>query len=86
MYIYIYIRYSYIYIYIHIGYGIAFYGTVSWSFVDGFVRKVIIFGVDISSSIHNGNCKNSFSELGEEPNDDINDSIDGEQKKVSINF
>ena len=74
------------YIYIHIGYEIAFYGTVSWSFVDGFVRKVIIFGVDISSSIHNGSCKNSFSELGEEPNDDINDSIDGEQKKVSINF
>ena len=48
--------------------------------------KCYYFGVDNSSSIHNNNRKNSFSELVEESNGDINDSIVGAKKKVSINF
>ena len=33
--------------YIYIGYGIAFPGAISWSFVDGFVGNVIILALII---------------------------------------
>ena len=55
------------------GWGIAFDGEGSWSFVNDFARNIVIFGVDDSSSSHTNNQKNIFLELSEGPTDGIND-------------
>ena len=64
------------------GYGITFDGAGSWSFDNYFSRKVIIFGVDESSSFHSHNRKNNFLMLGEGPTYDINGSFVAPEKKV----
>ena len=47
--------------YLYSGYGITFNSTDWWSFGDGTVRNVIIFGVDNSSSSYFDNCNNKFN-------------------------
>lgn len=42
-----------------ISYGIALYGTGSWSFGNDFVKTVIIFGAENSLSSDTDYCKNS---------------------------
>ena len=46
------------------GRGIAFDGEGLWTFANGFVRNVVYFGVDNSSSSHIDNLKNSFFSVG----------------------
>ena len=46
--------------YVYSSCGIAFDGKVWWSFNDDFVRNVVIFWVDNSSSSDSGNLKNIF--------------------------
>ena len=50
--------------YVYSGYGITFDSGGSWSSGNDFVRNVIIFGVDDSSSTHSDNCNNDFIILG----------------------
>ena len=50
-----------------------------------FLRNVVTFGVDNSSSIHSGNCKYNFFVLGEGLEDNIN-CVGPSEKKFSINF
>ena len=57
------------------GGGIAFDKASSWSFDNDFVRNIIIFGIDNTSSSHSENRKNNFLVLGEGPTDGTNDSI-----------
>ena len=54
------------------------------SLCNDFAKNVDIFGVNNSSS-HN-NHKNNFSELSEEPSDNINGSVSIEEQKFRINF
>ena len=72
--------------YVHRGYGITFDSADSWNFDNDFVRNVIIFDVDNSSSAHADNRKNNFSILGEGPTYGINGSFGSPEKKFSINF
>ena len=65
---------------------IVFDGGGSWSFGNDFVRNVIIFGVDNSSSSHTDNHKNNFLVLGEGKTYDINGSFGAAEKKFSINL
>ena len=51
--------------YVYSGYGVAFYEAGSWSFGNYYLKIVIIFGVDNSSSSHTYNRKNHFLILGE---------------------
>ena len=64
----------------------AFDGGGSWSFDNDFVRNVVIFGVNDSSSSHADNRQNTFLVLGEGPTDDINSSVGTTEKKSSTNF
>ena len=72
--------------YVYTGYGIPFDGKGSWSFNDEFVRKVVIFGVDNSSSSHTKNLKNGLLILGEGDTFGINGSYGAPEKKFNINF
>ena len=45
---------------VHTGYGIAFDGGGSWNFGNDFVKNIVIFGFDNSSSSHVDNQKNNF--------------------------
>ena len=60
---------------------IAFDGKGMWIFVHNFARKVVIFGVDNTSSSHTDNQKNNFIVLSEGPTKGFNDSIGGTEKK-----
>ena len=55
------------------------------SLCNDFAKNVDIFGVNNSSS-HTDNHKNNFSELSEEPSDNINGSVSIEEQKFRINF
>ena len=46
---------------VHSGYGIAFDGKDTWSFVYDYAKNIIAFGVDNSSSSHADDCKNNCS-------------------------
>ena len=48
-------------------YRITLDGADSWSFGNEFIKNVIIFGVDNSSSSHKDNHQNGFLVLGEGP-------------------
>ena len=72
--------------YVYTGYRIAFDGKGSWSFSNDFVKNVIIFGVDSSSSSHTDNLKNDFLMLGEGDTFGINGSFGAPEKKLYINF
>ena len=68
------------------GYGIGFDRRSSFSFLDGgFGQNVIIFGVDMSSSIHIDNKKKDILVLGRRPKQGLESTLTAE-KMYSINF
>ena len=69
------------------GYGIGFNkrGTFLFS-TGGFGYNVIIFGIDMSSSVHIDNKKKVISILGESPTQGLDDASLTEEKKYSIDF
>ena len=71
---------------VYSGYGITFDSTGSWSFDNDFVRNVIIFGADNTSSSYSDNLKNNLLILGEGPTYGINGSFGSPEKEFSINF
>ena len=70
--------------FIYNGRGIVFDEKDLWSFGNGFVRNVVIFVVDNSSSFYTDNRKNNFLVLGERPTDDINNSTGAAEKKLRL--
>ena len=64
--------------YVHSGYGIAFDWKGEW--------KVVIFGLDNSSSFHTDNCNNNLLVLVEGDTFGINGSFGAPEKRFSINF
>ena len=69
------------------GYGIGFNkrGTFLFS-TGGFGYNVIIFGIDMSSSVHFDNKKKVISILGESPTQGLDDASLTAEKKYSIDF
>ena len=68
------------------GSGIGFDGRSSFSFLSGgFGQNVLIFGVDMSSSIHVDNKKNNILVLGRGPTQGLESTLTAE-KMYSINF
>ena len=68
------------------GYGIGFDRKGSFSFpVGGYGQNVIIFGVDMSSSIHIDNKKKDILILGRGPTQGLESTLTSE-KMYSINF
>ena len=69
------------------GYGIGFDRKKAFSFpgVVGFGQNVIIFGVDMSSSIHIDNKKKYILILGKGPTEGLQHTLTA-KKKYSINF
>ena len=63
---------------------IAFDGPGLWNFGNELAGNVIIFDFDNSSSPHTDNRKNNFLLLGEGPTDDVNGSIDTENKSLVL--
>ena len=68
--------------YLHSGYRLAFDWKGEWRFGNVYVRNVLIFGVDNSSSSHSGNHKNNFSISGEGPNLRINGRFESSEKRL----
>ena len=69
------------------GYGIGFDRQGEFSFATrGFGRNCIIFGVDLSSSIHASNNKNNILVLGKDFVQGINGTAIYAEKLYSINF
>ena len=69
------------------GYGIGFDRLGEFSFgTTGFDRNVIIFGADMSSSVHGNNKKNNILVLGKEFIQGINGTTIYAEKMYSINF
>ena len=64
--------------------GIAFDGKGSSSFGSDFVKNVVIFGVDNSSSSHTDNQKNNFLVLGEGHIQGINESTGSAEKHLEL--
>ena len=68
------------------GYGIGFDRRSSFSFpVGGFGQNVLIFGVDMSSSVHIDNKKKDILVLGKGPTQGLEHTLTAE-KMYSINF
>ena len=66
-------------------YGIGFDSRSQFSWTDGYVGKnVIIFGVDNSSSVHNGRNKNVFV-FGERPTQGLDNATITAEAKYTIN-
>ena len=68
------------------GYGIGFDRKRTFSMGNGFGRKCIIFGVDMSSSVHADNKKKYILILGEGPTQGLDGTALTAEKKYSINF
>ena len=72
--------------YAYSGYGIGFDGKTSFSFPSGrFGQNVIIFGVDMSSSVHVDNKKRDVLILGNGRTQGLEHTLNAE-KMYSINF
>ena len=67
------------------GYGIGFDRRGEFSFGDGFGQNVI-FGADMSSSLHANNTKNNILVLGKDFTQGINGTTIYAEKLYSINF
>ena len=68
-------------------YGIRFDGHGAFLFLSGgFGQKVIIFGVDMSSSVHVDNKKEDISILGEGPVQGLHHTAPTAEKRYPINF
>ena len=65
---------------------ITFDSAGSWSFDNGIARNVMIFGVENTSSFHDGNRKNNLLVLGKGPTFRIHERFGSPEKNVSINF
>ena len=68
------------------GYGIEFDRKEKFSVINGFSRKCIIFGVNMSSSIHVDNKKKYILVLGEGHTQGLDGTTLTAEKKYSINF
>ena len=64
----------------------AFDGKDELCFRDVFIRIVVIFGADNSSSSHTNNYKNTFSVLGEGDTFRINVGFGAPEERSSVNF
>ena len=67
------------------GYGIAFERKRESSFGNGFGRNVIIFGVDMSSSVHIDNKKKDILIFGKGPTQGLDGTLTAE-KLYSLSF
>ena len=69
------------------GYGIGFDSHSEFSLLDGSIGKnVIIFGVDMSSSVHIDNKKKDILILGKGPTQGLNDTTLSVEAQYSIDF
>ena len=68
------------------GYGIGFDRKEEFSFSNGFGRNVIIFGADMSSSVHANNKTKNFLVLGKDFIQGLDNTIIYAEKLYSINF
>ena len=69
------------------GYGIGLYSCLEFSFTDGSMGKnIIVFGVDMSSSVHIDNKNKDILILGEGPTQILDDTTLTAEAKYSINF
>ena len=69
------------------GYGIGFDRRSSFSFPGcGFAQNIIIFGVDMNSSIHIGNNGKDILVLGKGPTQGLGENSLTAEKMYSINF
>ena len=59
--------------YKHTGYGIEFDRRGPFTLANGFGENVMIFGVDMSSSVHVDNKKKNILILGEAPTQELDD-------------
>ena len=67
-------------------YGIGFDRKGEFSLGNGFGKNCIIFGVDMSSSVHVDNKKKDILILGEGPTQGVDGTTLTAEKKYSINF
>ena len=73
--------------YLYKGYGIGFDTRVVFSLPDGSVDKnAIIFGVDMSSSVHIDNKGKDIFILGKYPTQGLNDTTLTAETQFSINY
>ena len=73
--------------YVYTGYGIGFDSRSQFSLLDGSVGKnPIIFGVDMSSSVHIDNKKKYILILGKGPMQGLDDTTLKAEAEYSINF
>ena len=68
------------------GYGIGFDRKEEFSFSNGFGRNVIIFGADMSSSVHANNKTKNILVLGKDFIQGLDNTIIYAEKLYSINF
>ena len=68
------------------GYDIRFHRSGTFSVGNGFDKNVIIFGVDMSSSVHVDNKKKDILILDEGPTQELDNTTLIAEKKYSINF
>ena len=68
------------------GYSIGFDRSGKFSIGNRFGRNCIIFGVDMSSSVHVDNKKKDILILGEDPRQGLDGTTLAAEKKYSINF
>ena len=69
------------------GYGVAFTSRSDFSLLDGSMGKsIIIFGVDMSSSVHIDNKKKDILILGTGPTQGLDDTMLTAEAQYSINF
>ena len=68
------------------GYGIGFNRSSIYSFGNGFSRNVIIFGVDMSSSVQTDNKEKDILILGKGPTQGLGEHSLTAEKIYSVNF
>ena len=67
-------------------YGVGFYRKGEFSFGNGFGRNVIIFGVDMSSSVHTNNKTKNILVLGKDFVQGLKNTAIYSEKMYSVNF
>ena len=68
------------------GYGVGFDRGGTFSVANGFGNNAVIFGVDMSASIHVGNKQKDNLILGKSTTQVLDDTILTAEKKYSISF
>ena len=72
--------------YLHSGYGIGFDMHIKYSLSDGSVGKNVIFGADLSSSVHIDNKGKGILIFGKAPTQELNNTTLTAETLYSINF